>query len=204
MNAGEIRAAGTPPNTSAANRAEPDDLSPPWRDAAREKICFRLPRSQRPWNWVEADREEAATLWRVLDELVEYLNGRYLERPEHRIPPCWHEHGALVEELSTLFWSRWAAFESPDASPAGAESFNSYVLPGFLDRMAFWLGADRLRKCQAGRHEARQPEPAAASDEWALRRAALADADVALRPAPAPAVFAGEETASRAPWLVPQ
>ncbi len=157
-----------------------------WRSPARDQISFRLPRSQRPWNWFEADREEAATLWRILEEFVDYLNHRYLERAEQRVPPCWPEHGALVEELSSLFWSRWVAFESADASPAGAQSFNSYLLPGFVERMPVWLGPDRLRRCQAGKHEPRPVEEEWAADDWALRRFAVADRDAGLRAPPSP------------------
>jgi hypothetical protein len=174
------------PAGPAQDRHPPEaGLPAAWCAAAREPIAFELPSARRPWNWLEADQAEAATMWRVLAGFVDYLNQRYAERSEQQIPHCWAEHGALVEELTTLFWSRWLAFESAQASVAAAESFNAYSLPGFLERMAHWLGPERLRRCQAGRHEDRMQDDAP-TDLGTPRRSQIACADIALRRPPSP------------------
>ncbi len=48
------------------------------------------------------------------------------------MPPRWAAHGALVEELTTLMWARWPAFEGPAATPEAAQTWHTYYLPGFL------------------------------------------------------------------------
>jgi hypothetical protein len=120
-------------------------------------------------------------LWQILEEFVGFLNHRYVERAEQRVPPCWAEHGALVEELTTLYWARWQAFESRDGSVGGAQFFHSQTLPGFLDRMTRWISPDRLRKCQAGRHEPRVLDEPVEASAWEFRRHEIAAADLALR-----------------------
>ncbi len=62
-------------------------------------------------------------------------------------------HGALVEELTTLMWSRWAAFSGPDASVDAAQTWHTYTLPAFLNRLAFWIGPQTLPDCRAGNHQ---------------------------------------------------
>ena len=118
---------------------------------------------------------------RSSSEFVAFLNRRYVERAEQRVPPCWAEHGALVEELTTLYLARWQAFESRDGSVGGAQFFHSQTLPGFLDRMTRWISPDRLRKCQAGRHEPRVLDEPVEASAWEFRRHEIAAADLALR-----------------------
>ena len=62
-------------------------------------------------------------------------------------------HGALVEELTTLMWSRWAAFSGPDATVDAAQTWHTYTLPAFLSRLAFWIGPQTLPDCRAGNHQ---------------------------------------------------
>jgi hypothetical protein len=69
------------------------------------------------WNWVNRRDRDATLLAGLLEEFVEYFNGRYAWPTEHVFPPCWAFHGALVEEITTLMWSRWSAFEAPGTSP---------------------------------------------------------------------------------------
>jgi hypothetical protein len=170
-------------------------LPPPWTFEARVPIRFVLPESRRPWSWLDLDGDQASILWRALGEFVDYLNRRYLERAEHRVPPCWAEHGPLVEELTSLFFARWHAFESPDGSIGGAQFFHTYTLPGFIDRMGRWIGPDRLRRCQAGRHEDRVVEEPAQSCDWELRRSQIERADVNLR-------RSGTRVRSAGPWRI--
>lgn len=156
------------------------ELPRAWSFEARgERVVFNMA-STRPWNWIEFDREEAATMWRILKEFVAFLNRRYVERAEQTIPPCWAEHGALVEELTTLFWARWHAFETEDATVGGAQFWHNHSMPQFLERMPRWLGPDRLHKCQAGKHaECLLEEPPL---EWENKTAAIGNLDILERP----------------------
>ena len=147
---------------TAINEA-PDEAAPTlpgaWQGAARTGVApFAFPDDTRPWNWLELDKASASELWRILAEFVAYFNARYGERPELCIPPCWAEHGPVVEELTTLRWARWQAFESAHASIGGAQYWHTYTVPGFFERTTRWLGADRLERCRQGLHEARTVE----------------------------------------------
>jgi hypothetical protein len=71
---------------------------------------------------------------------VDYFNARYAWTTEHTIPPCRALHSALIEEITTLIWSRWAAFQSDEADPTTAHVRHTYYLPGFLTRVTTWLG----------------------------------------------------------------
>jgi hypothetical protein len=104
------------------------------------------------WNWVDRHGDEAATMAELLHGLVAYFNDRYAWTADHLIPVCWARHGALVEEITTLMWSRWSAFESPDATAEAARSWHTYYLPGFLARVNTWLGSAGP-ECRAGHHE---------------------------------------------------
>ena len=73
------------------------------------------------WDWVDRDGQVATALAGLLEKFVEYFNARYAWTTEHLIPPCWAAHGALIEEITTLMWSRWSAFESPHATPEAAQ-----------------------------------------------------------------------------------
>ena len=155
-------------------------LGPSWQGAAREGVApFAFEENTRPWNWLELDRTAAAQLWRILSEFVDFFNARYGERPDLRIPPCWAEHGPLVEEITTLWWARWQAFESAHASVGGAQYWHTYTVPGFFERMTRWLGSDRLERCRQGRHEgATDPER---SQNPEITCQDVAEADLALR-----------------------
>ena len=99
----------------------------------------------RPWSWPDLDAEEAALAFALLGRFVDDFNTRYAWSPDQLIPPCWPAHGAIVEELTTLWWSRYASFDAPGAgagryfpfafkttctrvvAPEGAPSLNSIV-----------------------------------------------------------------------------
>jgi len=157
-------------------------LGSSWQGAARTGVApFAFEENTRPWNWLELDRTAAAQLWRILGEFVSFFNARYGERPELRIPPCWAEHGSLVEEITTLWWARWQAFESAHASVGGAQYWHTYTVPGFFERMARWLGLDQLERCRQGRHEARSDGIGASSVQQCDTAAHLIAADLELR-----------------------
>ena len=104
------------------------------------------------WNWAKREGHVATALAALLGEFVEYFNARYAWTPDHLIPPCWARHGALIEELTTLMWSRWSAFQSPHATPEAAQTWHTYYLPGFLARVNTWLGS-AAADCRSGNHE---------------------------------------------------
>lgn len=152
-----------------------------WTEAARalaEIGVFGI--DVRPWNWLELDAEEAALVWELLASFVEYLNRRYAVDLATRVPPCWAEHGAVVEELTTLAFAHWQAFSSEHASIGGAQYWHSYSLPGFYERLGRWLKGTRTY-CDVGRH--RDPERHAYVDQehWNARVRAIAETDLSLR-----------------------
>jgi len=174
-------AASDPSIRDPSARAE---LPRAWTFEAREMGKFALAKTPRPWNWIELDQAEAEVVWRLLGDFVAFVNRRYVERVEQTIPPCWAEHGALVEELTTLCWARWHAFEGEEGTVGGAQFWHSYTLPMFLERMGRWLGPDRLVKCQNGKHEDRVVEDPLAAVEWEARTATIERLDVELRRPP--------------------
>ena len=171
------------PETSIANSlpADRDWIPDCWTGEAREipGTC-RFGENVKPWNWLELDAAEAEKLWSLLIGFVAFFNKRYGERPDTRIPPCWAEHGPLVEELTTLMFARWHAFESPQGSVGGAQYWHSYTLPAFFHRLRDWLGDDLLT-CQQGRHRNRdEPEPSS-NFSWAERSRFIAKIDAVRR-----------------------
>jgi hypothetical protein len=151
-------------------------------DARAIPGAYRFGESTRPWNWLELRRDDAERLWSLLFGFVTFFNARYGERVEKRIPPCWVEHGPLVEELTTLVFARWHAFESPHASVGGAQYWHSYTLPSFYDRVREWLG-DELLACQQGRHRDHLAESPGIDVGWLARGLTVGDLDGAMRAA---------------------
>ena len=137
-------------------RTEPDrpgdlrpDVAPPHlADPAEEVKAGRA-----PWSWATIDTDREARQASHIDGFVAWFNQRYAWTPDHLIPPCWARHGALIEEITTLMWSRWAAFQAPQATPDAAQTWHTYTLPMFMARLARWLPAASLTDCQAGRHQ---------------------------------------------------
>jgi hypothetical protein len=160
---------------------ERDDLPRCWSGPARGyEASFQFGKDVRPWNWIELTAEDADKVFTLLTRFVEYFNTRYGERPQHRIPPCWAEHGALTEELTTLFFARWQAFESQHASVGGAEYWHAYTLPAFLERMKLWLGSGLLT-CQTGTHRDDGGYPTKNVPAWELRNEVVASLDFVHR-----------------------
>jgi hypothetical protein len=161
--------------------AERDEVPRCWTSEARGFAGrFSFSSATRPWNWMELDAEDADKLFALLSGFVAYFNARYGQCPEQRIPPCWAEHGALVEELTTLFWARWHAFESPHASIGGAQYWHSYTLPSFYERMRGWLG-NGLVACQHGHHRDVEDRPVGTARAWELRTEVIASLDFVRR-----------------------
>jgi hypothetical protein len=162
--------------------AERDNLPEAWAGQARgwARTKVRFGDGLRPWNWAELDTAEAEKLWALLRRFVVFFNARYAPEGARRVPPCWAEHGALIEELTTLWWAHWQAFESAHASIGGAQYWHSYTLPGFFERMSRWLGDDALA-CGQGRHrDGDNPAPATTA-AWEARTERIVALDLQLR-----------------------
>ncbi len=117
------------------------------------------------WDWANQDDAEAIDLADALDRFVNYFNHRYPWTREQTIPPCWAQHGALIEELTSLMWSRWAAFQGPLAAPDAAQTWHTTYLPLFAARMTTWIGVEAAADCRSGHHRPSRltdPDPAAA------------------------------------------
>jgi hypothetical protein len=169
---------GSPTEDGPANR---DWIPGCWSGDARAiPGAYRFGESVRPWNWLELARDDAERLWSLLFGFVTFFNARYGERVEKRIPPCWVEHGPLVEELTTLVFARWHAFESSHASVGGAQYWHSYTLPSFYDRVREWLG-DELLACQHGRHRDLRDSSSSTDLDWLARSLTVSDLDGVLR-----------------------
>jgi hypothetical protein len=105
------------------------------------------------WDWASQANTTTAYLADALDCFVAYFNARYAWTREQTIPPCWAEHGALIEEITTLMWSRWAAFQSPLAGPETAQSWHTYHLPSFTARINTWIGLEAAADCRSRHHQ---------------------------------------------------
>jgi len=82
----------------------------------------------------------------------------------------------LVEELTTLFWSRHVAFEGAKPTIELAQIWHQQNLAGFYQRLRWRLG-DSGRDCRAGQHPDQSPAvqavQAKAAAEYAKRREQL-------------------------------
>ncbi len=105
-----------------------------------------------PICWTILDDATAARELNALDQWVRWLATRYIVAPR-TIPPCWHHHGALVEELSALR-TAWLAAFAPEAR--GVTPLDWHIM--------FWAARNRLEEtvgragCTKGHH--REDEPA--------------------------------------------
>jgi hypothetical protein len=70
-----------------------------------------------PVDWRRLTAAEAEAQWRALDEFVAWLRTTY-GLPPTVVPPLWHRHPELVEELSALHTHRLACYE-PGSSGSG-------------------------------------------------------------------------------------
>ncbi|MBL7501546.1 hypothetical protein [Frankia nepalensis] len=106
-----------------------------------------------PFRWEDLAPDQLRHTWHELGTWVRWLCARY--RVDD-IPPCWYQHGDLVEELTAL-WLAWQGAYRADARPDDPVRW--------LD----WLARARARiarrspRCGAGAH--RKLEPAESHDE---------------------------------------
>ena len=89
-------------------------------DDIEAEIALRLGAIPKPVDWRHLDAHAAADEWAALDEWVRWLVQRY-ELDGRELPPCWHQHGPLVEELSSLRGAHLVAFDPAQAASAAAD-----------------------------------------------------------------------------------
>lgn len=128
------------------------DLRP---QPAPPALADPAPAEDRPagWDWADLDDTDAVYLADALEEFVAFYNARYPWNREQTIPGCWARHGALVEEITTLMFSRWAAFQGPTATIDAAQTWHTYHLPLFVSRINTWIGVEAAADCRAGHHQ---------------------------------------------------
>lgn len=138
--------------TAATSKRASGDLRP---DVSPPKLADPSTEKGRPspWDWSALSDTEAAYQAEALASFVTFFNHRYAWSKDQIIPPCWSHHGALVEEITTLMWCRWAAFEGPRADTEAAQTWHTYHLPLFIARVTKWIGPEGVADCRAGRHQ---------------------------------------------------
>jgi hypothetical protein len=94
-------------------------------------------------NWRTLQHDAAPAAWKELGEWVDWFTRRY-SIPARKIPPCWYQHGALVEELSALHTAWLVSFDTMDAGygPIGWHERLAATLP----RLTTWYNGE----CQTG------------------------------------------------------
>jgi len=110
---------------------------------------------KRPWDWFAVrDEADSAEVHGEGLALLACFNSRYAWIPTQAIPACWAGHGGLVDELTTLMWSRWAAFSSGSASAEAAKSWHRQSLPSFMGRLDTRIGGVAATgECRPGSHQ---------------------------------------------------
>ena len=89
-------------------------------------------------NWRTLPDWRAREEWVALRSWVEWFTVRY-RLSESVVPPCWYQHGQLVEELSALHTFHTASFDTTDSG---------YGPVGFHEHLA--LAYPRLTRAYAG------------------------------------------------------
>lgn len=74
----------------------------------------------RPVDWSRLGPDEAAEQWAALDRWVRWLVARYAV-DGREVPPCWYQHGALVEELTGLRGAQQVAWDPTQAASAASD-----------------------------------------------------------------------------------
>lgn len=113
-----------------------------------------------PWSWTGKTRDQRLQMFERVANFVEFFNARYATSRERTIPPCWMLHGGLVEEVTTLWWYRWLAFDSDGATVQLAQAFHTDILHRFYEHQArYFASADALIHCQSGQHRDNHYKP---------------------------------------------
>lgn len=124
-------------------RAIEDDL---------ERFASRSDNAPHVVRWRDVDPETAAAEQDRLREWVGWFVGRYCL--DHKtVPPCWAQHGALVEELAALC-SLWELCYADDAAAADPIMFHR-ELDAARRRLREWAAR---RGCSRAEHRDDRPD----------------------------------------------
>lgn len=164
----------------------PDDDDGAELDALVDQVLGQRPR---PVDWTSLDGTARTEQWAALNQWVRWLVGRYAL--DHReVPPCWHAHGDLVEELSALRTAHLGAFDP--SGPASGPAEWHQIFANTRARLQLWVARTG---CRAAEH--RPPVP----PTWALElapdehpRSVLNRGTEVLRPGPATGAVEGAQS----------
>lgn len=114
-----------------------DSLPEGWEKESRDRLGGML--GVTIVNWRTLDPDTAAETWERLADWVDWFTDRY-QIPQRKIPACWYQHPALVEELSALHTAWTVSFDTVDAGygPIGWHERLAAALP----RMATWYNGE--------------------------------------------------------------
>ncbi|WP_447925368.1 hypothetical protein [Georgenia muralis] len=117
-----------------------------------------------PVDWQTMPPAQAKAHWRALDGFVTWLRTTY-GLPPTVIPPLWHRHPELVEELSALHTHRLACYE-PGSSGSGPIAWHADFADA-RERLRDWvsISGTRLDRDRATRATTWPGEPTAARGE---------------------------------------
>lgn len=117
-----------------------------------------------PVDWRTLTAAQAKAQWRALDEFVTWLRTTY-GLPPTVVPPLWHRHPELVEELSALHTHRLACYE-PGSSGSGPLAWHADFADA-RDRLREWVATSgtRLDRDRPTRTTSWPGEPAVAPAE---------------------------------------
>lgn len=101
-----------------------------------------------PVCWPALNQDERRGHTEALERWLTWLRNRYAL--DHRVlPPCWAEHGALVEELSALHTAWGVAFAVASGPELPLRWHAEFA--GARHRLAQWVARSG---CRAGEHRA--------------------------------------------------
>jgi len=117
-----------------------------------------------PVDWRTLTAAQAEAQWRALDEFVTWLRTTY-GLPPTVVPPLWHRHPELVEELSALHTHRLACYE-PGSSGSGPVAWHADFADA-RERLREWIATSgtRLDRDRPTRATSWPGEPAVAPAE---------------------------------------
>ena len=144
----------TAPEPVGDEASDVDDLLDDEADADVDVDAYirdALGSRPRPIDWRRLSGDRAAATWAELDAWVRWVVTRYAL--DHRdVPPCWHAHGDLVEELSALMTAHAAAYD-PAGNATGPSEWHQ-TLGATRQRLQIWAARTGCR-----RSEHRPPQP---------------------------------------------
>ncbi|WP_448074032.1 hypothetical protein [Georgenia yuyongxinii] len=164
----------------------PDDIAPPDGFVSEEQLALFEAELDAdlddasgeagdagPVDWRTLTAAEAKAQWRALDAFVYWLRTRY-GLPPTVVPPLWHRHPELVEELSALHTHRLECY-APGSSGSGPIAWHADFADA-RERLREWVATsgtrlDRDRPTRATAWPGEPPAPPAEEQPITNRQA---------------------------------